>query len=169
MKIDSRFTSTDYFKASLLRNQDLRNLMLNTNQSIIFSLYCAGVAVECMLRAYILKITTEFNSKHDLELLYLDSKIATLLSLEEKKDLTTSIKKLNKIWRNDLRYTSKDRMIRLILSELNCSNKKHTQLQNSINQHRNADDKFNMLFYDHFKQTFEAANLIVEIGKRKWT
>lgn len=60
------FTYTDYFSAALTREADLAHLRINT-KSIIFSVYCAGVAIECMLRACVTRCTTEFDSKHNLK------------------------------------------------------------------------------------------------------
>ena len=111
------FTHTDYYTASLLRNEDLQHLKTN-QKSIIFSLYCAGVAIECMLRAYITKETSDFDSKHDLEKLYEKSKIALLLNTEEKQSISIAVKNANKIWYNNLRYSSDLRLKRLIGHEM---------------------------------------------------
>ena len=110
------FTHTDYFSASLSRHADLKHLRLNKD-SLIFSVYCAGVSIECMFRAYISKYTKEFDTKHDLEKLYAKSLLGSQFDIEEKEQLTIAVKRANKIWSNNLRYTSEKRMKGLIAHE----------------------------------------------------
>ncbi len=148
MRID-RFTHTDYYDAALLRIEDLKHLRTN-QKTVIFSLYCAGVAVECMLRAYIIG---EFDAKHDLEKLYEKSQLATLLEIKEKQKLSIAIKKINKIWDNNLRYTSEKRIKRLIGHEIVRSGCK------DINKYL---DKY-------YSDIFDAADFIIKIGENKWT
>lgn len=147
-----KFTSNDYYSAALLRNADLQHLR-SEEKSIIFSIYCAGVTIECMLRAYIVKNTAEFDSKHDLMKLYEKSQIALVLTETEKEELLVAIKNANKIWKNDLRYTSDKRMNRLIGHEMGRTKYKDV-------------NKFVKGFYS---EIFEATNLIITKGIEKWT
>jgi len=89
------FTENDYFSAALHRFEDLTHLRTN-NKSVIFSLYCAGVAIECMLRAYIIKYTREFDSKHNLLKLYEKSLLASYSEEEEKQTFAMAIKTATK-------------------------------------------------------------------------
>jgi predicted metal-dependent hydrolase len=107
------FTKNDYFSASLSRKADLEHLITNTD-SIILSIYCAGIAIECMFRAYITKYTKEFDSKHNLEKLYNKSLLASYADTNQKKRLSIAVKKASSIWSNDLRYVSEKRMKRKI-------------------------------------------------------
>lgn len=163
-----RFTPIDYYNASLLRNKDLKYLRKN-EQSIIFSLYCAGVAVECMLRAYITKRTSEFSSKHNLENLYLDSQIATFLNVEEKEKLTIAIKKINKIWRNDLRYTSEKKMTRLIVSKFNLQKLDDIKREVMKDINKNGNKGIKTYIDAYYSDIFDAVDLIIETGEDKWT
>ena len=148
----AKFTHTDYYSASLSRVIDLEHL-LEKKESIIFSIYCAGVATECMLRAYITRYTLEFDSKHDLEKLYEKSQLSSLLNESDKERLSVAIRKMNKIWNNNLRYTSEKRMKRLIAHEMVRTNTKDVN---------NYVSKF-------YAEIFEATNLIITKGKEKWT
>jgi hypothetical protein len=151
MKSTKTFTPNDYYSASLLRLEDLNQLKSN-QRSIIFSLYCAGVAVECMLRAYITKYTAEFDSKHNLEKLFEKSLLGRYVDPENKEEIVAAVKKANKIWTNDLRYTSDKRLKRIIAHEMVKTNFK------DINKYV---DKY----YSDF---FDAADLIIQTGKSKW-
>ena len=150
----TNFTSNDYYSASLTRYDDLQHLILEP-KSIIFSIYCAGVAIECMLRAYITKYTLEFDSKHDLEKLYEKSQIASKLSNNEKEQLSTAIKRVNKFWNNNLRYTSEKRIKRVIAHEI-------------IRKHTNSKDISNYI-KNVYSDIFNATELIITKGKEKWT
>lgn len=150
--VTKNFTSTDYFSASLARNEDMKHLRQNAN-SVIFSLYCAGVAIECMLRAYLLKETTEFDAKHNLEKLYEQSKIAKLLEANEKEIISAAVKNANKLWNNNLRYTSDKRMKRLIAHEIVRTNFK------DIGKYLNK----------YYSDIFEATEILIKTGQAKWT
>lgn len=149
------FTATDYYTVALERTEDLKHLRDN-QESIIFSLYCAGTAIECMLRAYIKKHTDQFDSRHDLNELYMDSKISAFLQTDEIAELSNAIRIANSKWKNNLRYTSEIRMKRIIVHELCRSGFK---------------DKFkdiNKYIYKNYSELFDATDLIIKIGKEKW-
>ena len=149
--VTKQFTHTDYFSATLSRCEDLRHLRTNP-KSIIFSLYCAGVTIECMLRAYIAKYTSEFDSKHDLEKLYEKSRIASTLETAEKEALAIAIKKANKVWTNNLRYTSDKRMKRLMA---------HEKVRTEFKDIHKYIDKY-------YSDIFDATDLIIKTGQDKW-
>jgi hypothetical protein len=91
---NDRFTQTDYYDASHLRCNDFKHLRNNhQSKSVIFALYGAGVAVECMLRAYMTKNSVPFDEKHNLEKLYHKSKMAIFLSENEKEKILAAIRK----------------------------------------------------------------------------
>ncbi|WP_033960417.1 hypothetical protein [Psychroserpens jangbogonensis] len=147
-----KFTPADYYSASLSRQKDLNHLLKNPN-SIIFASYCAGVSIECMFRAYIVKYTYEFDSKHNLEKLYLKSLISQKLNVNEKQKMTIIVKKANQIWNNNLRYTSEKRMKRIIA-------------------HKNVKSKFtdvNKYLSNYQSEIFKAVDFIIKTGESKWT
>lgn len=148
------FTHNDYYSASITRQADLSHLRSNPS-SIIFSVYCAGVSIECMFRAYITKYTKEFDSKHDLKKLYEKSQMANLLDEKEKEILTAAVKNANRIWFNELRYVSELRMKRKISHEL-------------IKKGLKGKDIIKQIDIYH-SDIFKASDLIIKIGQSKWT
>jgi len=66
------FASNHYFEASLERMSQAHDLY-ETRGNYALTMYVAGVAVECMLRAYILKKSKEFESRHDVVALFKES------------------------------------------------------------------------------------------------
>jgi hypothetical protein len=148
----NHFTHTDYYSASLTRHADLTHLRMNKD-SAIFSVYTAGVSIECMFRAYITKYTKEFDAKHDLEKLYTKSLLGSKFDTKQKEELTIAVKKANQIWSNDMRYASEKRMKRLIA-------------------HKNVKAGLidvNKYIERHFNEIFEATDLIIAKGQEKWT
>ena len=146
------FTHTDYYTASLTRQADLKHLRTNQN-SIIFSVYCAGVSIECMFRAYITKYTKEFDSKHNLEKLYAKSLLANQLEVGEKEKIASAVKKANNIWNNDLRYVSEKRMKRKIA---------HKNVKTGFKDVNKYIERFN-------SEIFDSTELIIKTGTSKWT
>ena len=147
-----KFTHTDYFLASISRQKDLKHLLKN-NDSIIFATYCAGVSIECMFRAYIAKYTNEFDSKHNLERLYHKSLVGQQLNVSEKQKMTILVKQANKIWNNNLRYTSEKRMKRIIAHEN--VKKKITDVNKYISNYQS--------------EIFKSTDKIIKTGILKWT
>ncbi len=146
------YTKNDYYSASLNRLGDLEHLRMN-QKSIILSLYCAGVSVECMFRAYILKETNSFDDKHDLFKLYNTSKMGMELSVDRRMELTSQVKKISEFWFNNLRYTSDVRLKRKIA---------HKFVRTSFKDINKYLDK-------HNNDIFDATYKIIETGKELWT
>ena len=148
----THFTHSDYFSASLSHYADLQHLRLDA-KSVIFSVYCAGVSIECMFRAYITKYTKEFDEKHDLEKLYIKSLLGSKFNIKEKEELAIAVKRVKDIWSNNLRYTSEKRMKRIIA-------------------HKNAKVGFkdvNKYMERYYSDIFNATKLIIQKGQEKWT
>ncbi len=145
------YTGTDYYTASLTRYADLSHLKTNKN-SAIFSVYTAGVSIECMFRAYITKYTKEFDSKHDLEKLYSKSLLGSEFEIKERELLTIAVKRANEIWSNDLRYASEKRMKRIIA---------HKNIKANLTD-------VNKYIEREFIAIFESTELIINKGKEKW-
>jgi hypothetical protein len=150
---DNPFTSNDYFSAAISRQSDV-DVLKSDDNSIIFAIYCAGVAIECMLRAYILLHSKEFDSKHNLKHLYIKSRLSELLDESEKEKVTELIATADKIWHNDLRYFSDKRYKRLKGHEIA---KVKRPPKNIIKYIRNAESKI-----------FIASKVITKIGEDKW-
>jgi hypothetical protein len=91
--------------------------------SYALAMYAAGLAVECLLRAYMVKRSREFESRHDLLLLFKESGILNLdaeklaaLGLSDdqiqahRKALWSAVNDVFILWRNNYRYTSEARL-----------------------------------------------------------
>src|SRR5262245_25738971 len=71
------FSSDHYYEAAGERIAQSRELYKNAG-SYALTMYVSGVAIESMLRAYMLKKKKEFDSRHDLKLLLDESGILQL-------------------------------------------------------------------------------------------
>jgi hypothetical protein len=127
-----QFKPTDYYEASLERIQQARdyydrgqNPDLTTNPHPLAFYHC-GVAVECMLRAFITLQNKEFDGRHDLMLLLNESGLLDIdrvpgledVSLKRlKAEFGGAVQSVNRLWNNSLRYASVSR-IRSYLHEM---------------------------------------------------
>ena len=126
------FEPRDYYRASRERikqaqdlyRQDSKDERSTNHHPLAF--YTCGVAVECMLRAFITRRTREFDGRHDLEILLGQSGLLSLdrmARLEDaelarlKRELGGAVNTVNRLWNNSLRYASEDRL-RSYLHEL---------------------------------------------------
>jgi hypothetical protein len=118
------FKPDDYYQAALERVKQARDVYfqdskmdLTTNHHPLAYYHC-GVAVECMLRAFITLRTKEFDGRHDLILLLEDSGLLGLdhvpgldqESLDHlKRELGGAVQVVHRLWNNSLRYASQSR------------------------------------------------------------
>ena len=126
-------------------------------------MYTAGVAVECLLRAFKATRTDEFDERHDLRKLFSHSHILQLneslvanrrspeRTLESAQSMRACIAEIYTLWANDYRYASEDRL----RSEL--SRKKKTASVKGDVLKASAYDLLN------------AAQKLVEKGTLLWT
>lgn len=127
------------------------------------ALYVAGVAVECMLRAFLTRRTREFDSRHDLKGLLLESGILDLdaasvplarLSEEElasiKKELGSAVSRVYRVWRNGFRYAPETRL-RSHLHEMD------------LDRGIKGD-----VLKENLRRVLEASNIIVMRGSVLW-
>jgi HEPN domain-containing protein len=111
-----------YFRASLERIEQAR-LLYGQGSSYALSMYVAGLAVECLLRAFKLKRDPTFDERHDLLRLFhscgmLDVDEAILheqgLSLHEARRFVrerhAAVVAVCTLWANDYRFASEDRL-----------------------------------------------------------
>ena len=69
------FTAEHYFRASVERMNQAQFLYREGRGYYALAMYAAGLAVECLLRAYMVKRKREFEARHDLLLLFKESGI----------------------------------------------------------------------------------------------
>lgn len=74
------------------------------------AIYLAGVAVECLLRAYILRETKEFESRHDLTDLMRKSSIADFIPPQQNREFGAYLTTVWRRWKNNYRYASISRL-----------------------------------------------------------
>ncbi len=118
-----KFGADDYYCCSIERMDQARHLLQSDSYSL--AIYCSGLAIECMLRAFRWKDDPTFDGRHDLNDLLdasrfmtqhnqllcrteLDAERSEALSMRMKAALSAIVK----VWRNNLRYASEAKLRR---------------------------------------------------------
>jgi len=143
-----RIDAVDYFDAAKERLNEANLLYENERYSL--ALYVAGVAVESLLRAYIFRLEPKLEAAHDLELLLDASNLRKITTPSESQQVYTAIVKLYQRWKNDLRYTSNDRLRRRL---------KQQKLDRGIR----GD-----FLKENCRIAIEKAKIILRVGAAKW-
>jgi hypothetical protein len=117
------FTADHYFRASVERMSQAQRLYREGEGYYALAMYTAGLAVECLLRAYMVKRKREFESRHDMLLLFKESGILdvdperlkakglTDLQIQgHQKVLWSSVNDVFILWRNNYRFASEARL-----------------------------------------------------------
>lgn len=118
------FTADHYFRASVERMSQAQHLYRQGEGYYALAMYTAGLAVECLLRAYMVKRRREFESRHDLLLLFKESGILDVDADKLKakgltegqiqahqRSLWTSVNTVFILWRNNYRFASEARLL----------------------------------------------------------
>jgi HEPN domain-containing protein len=143
------FTAQSYRRAAL---EHLRYAGEAHNTGAYFySHYFSGLSVECMLRAYRLKISREFDSRHDLYELAKSARFLNLVPFERQAEYGSKFNILNLRWRSNQRYMT-EKQLRKYLGDL-----------------RADFDKKGDRFKNNSSTIYELAYEIVTLGDRKWT
>ena len=83
--------------------------------------YVAGLAVECILRAYQTRIDAEFDSKHDLRELAAGARYSSIFPEKLASEYAGALTAVYRRWNNDFRYRSeaslRSKLVRLKLHE----------------------------------------------------
>jgi HEPN domain-containing protein len=119
MKIDEPET---YYRASLERIRQA-SILYREEESYALAIYLAGVAVECMLRAFKMRKDPTFDERHDLRRLFRVSGMMEIrpeslkssgLSEDQVnrylRELQASLSEIYSLWRNDFRFASEKRL-----------------------------------------------------------
>jgi HEPN domain-containing protein len=112
-----------YYGAALERIKQAQYLY-REGSSYALAMYAAGVAVECMLRAFRARESAEFESRHDLLSLFVESGMLKVAQerLQAKewsneaiaghvKTLRTAVNGVYVLWHNNYRYASEQRLL----------------------------------------------------------
>ncbi len=76
------------------------------NEEYFLAHYLSGLAVECYLRAYLLRIKNEFDARHDLRELAKEARFFDILPAHREADFSEKFSTLNLRWRSSHRYYS---------------------------------------------------------------
>jgi HEPN domain-containing protein len=94
-----------------------RAQVLFDNESYFLAHYLSGLAIECHLRAWLRRNTSDFDSRHDLELLAKESGFYRIVGKARVSDFSPIFTMVNKRWRSNHRYYS-ERQLLDYLSEI---------------------------------------------------
>ena len=117
-----QFTAEQYYKAGLERMKQARGLY-QAGAAYSLTMYCGGLAVECLLRAFRWAADASFEGRHDLAELLKASRLLQIdeeyLRLNEESDeaimqsgrtLRAAMNEVNLLWHNNLRFASEVRL-----------------------------------------------------------
>jgi len=149
-----KFNANHYFRAATERMKQARILYgQNDHDCYAIAMYTAGVAVECLLRAFKATRTDEFDERHDLRQLFSHSHILQLneslaanrrspeQALESAQSMRACIAEIYNLWANDYRYASEDRLKSQLRSMGKIHGVKGDVLKASAKQLLNAAEK----------------------------
>lgn len=109
-----QFTPEHYRTAAMQRVHEAR--ALHDQQLHGLALYVAGVAVECILRAYRARRGMQFSERHDLGELLKESGIVEFVSDKTRQTLPAHLGTVWANWNNDYRF-GHDELIRATLKK----------------------------------------------------
>ena len=117
-----QFRAEDYYKAGLERMRQAR-IAYQEGRSFALAMYCGGLAVECLLRAFRWKEDQTFEGRHDLTELLKASRLLRIdddylrqknVSEEVIRDaglkLRAAMNEVTILWHNNLRFASEARL-----------------------------------------------------------
>jgi HEPN domain-containing protein len=115
-----QFRAEEYYRAGSERMRQARELF-RSGGSFALAMYCGGLAVECLLRAFRWREDASFEGRHDLQDLF---KVSGLLKIDDdfmqrkgwteaqirdsRRGLTGAMNEVAVLWHNNLRYASED-------------------------------------------------------------
>lgn len=142
------FNAEVYFAAAQERVDEAKELY--RSRRYVLSHYVAGVAVECMLRAYRFRRNPEFDARHDLYKLFHSSDIRQVLKLEEFYAANSAVASVSFRWANDFRYRSTEDLTRFL---------------KRIGADRGIKGS---VLKENARRSVEAAAEVVRIGAKAW-
>src|SRR4051812_45327564 len=117
-----QFEAKEYYQASLERMKEARTIY-STGKSYALAMYCGGLAVECLLRAFRWKKDRSFEGRHDLGELfkasgflkiddeYLRDRGASEVAIRKSgATLHAALNLVASLWHNNLRFASEARL-----------------------------------------------------------
>ena len=99
---------TDYLEASAFRIETARRLHRIGRYSA--AIYFAGVSIECLLRAFIVREDSQFEQRHDLRELCKKAQLQALIRPVDRRQADAWLGDVWMRWKNNYRFASDDRM-----------------------------------------------------------
>jgi hypothetical protein len=158
-----RFTAEEYFRAANERMRQAEKIH-HSREGYALAMYCSGLAVECMLRAFRWQEDASFEGRHNLADLFKASHLLRIhgdrarakgISEEDVQrtaaELRAAVTEVQILWRNNLRFAS----------------------EASLRAHLNRIDRFKGIRGDALKKNsldlLNWAKIIVNRGVTLWT
>src|SRR5690348_16148043 len=79
--------------------------LYDTDRQVLAN-YVAGLAVECMLRAYRMRVDPEFDSRHDIDKLYKLARFADVVPSREVEEIIAALGEVIALSSNEHRFMS---------------------------------------------------------------
>lgn len=145
----SEFTGDLYRQTALERAGALQILYDLGKYSL--ALYAAGLAVEAIFRAYLVKLNPEFDSRHDLKALATDSRFADSIPDRLQEEFAANLGMIAARWSNNHRFRSDDACLKYL---------------NRAGLYRGVKGD---VLKENTRKAINAAIAIVFLGDRRWT
>jgi len=81
-----------------------------TEYRFVDAIYLAGVAVECVLRAFASEETDEFDARHDLSRLVKAATIERFVGEKQRQTISAALGEVWARWKNNYRYVADARL-----------------------------------------------------------
>lgn len=143
-----RIEALGYYQAARERIDEAE--ILYQHQCFGLSIYVAGLAVECLFRAFRSLVDPHFEARHDLLELLSISGLEAIGTGKSRRDLAELTGIIFSRWKNDLRYASEKRLRRHF---------KRLKLDRGIR----GD-----FLKENCRVTLQAAQTIVALGSQRW-
>jgi hypothetical protein len=141
--------NAEQYRAASLEHLKLAGQLLDEERYLL-SHYLSGLSVECMLRAYRFRIDQEFDGRHNLEILFRESGYEKNMPKAMRERVSVALNVVQLRWKNDYRFRCTEDLTRYLYQ---------------IKAHRGL---IGDLLLESNKLLYEAANVIVEFGDKKW-
>jgi len=143
------FSAESYRSAALEHLASAR--VLHDEQRYFLAHYLSGVAVECMLRAYLRRTTSEFDARHDLYQLARQARFFDIVPDSLHVEFGAKFSLINLRWSSNHRYATEAQLYAHL-----------TSLKADFNKKGNR-------FEINSRTVLNLAHDIVSLGNKKWT
>lgn len=103
-----KFNAQQYLDCSRLRVESARRLHEQSRFSA--AIYIAGVGIECLLKAYIVRQNPTFDERHDLHDLLKSSDLKSFVHADDRQQVAAWLSEIWTRWKNNYRYASDGRL-----------------------------------------------------------